>query len=127
MEFVIKKKLQVLTPLRLKTAVIIATKEDFVNGKITDFPTVYIHGIQIFDDPYEELYLVGTRQFITKTDLELRKEEFQWVNRTAILSMQEVRRIQRDKREHRLIARRNSLLAELDTLKPQKRGKFNGE
>ena len=119
--FLIQKKLQVLTPLKLKTAVLVATLNDLIVGKATDFPMKYIHGVKIYDSPYKELYFVGDKQYITEADEVLLNDTFAWVERKKLVTLQDLRKIQRDKKEFRAIAKRNALLAEIDTLKPKKR------
>ena len=119
-----KKKLQYKTStpyLKIKSVAVVTAREAFVqNSKVKDYETVFIHGLEIYDMPYKEVYLVSAQEEISEFDRKTRPKLFKQIERKNLLSFSEVRRIIADKKVFTIINKRTALLASYDELRPDK-------
>lgn len=116
--YTINRKLKRINTLQIKTAVVVATADDFLNSKhfLKDFPLHYVHGVIVYDLPYTELCLISKMLDISPGDTEINAESFRWVDRKKLLTLQEISRIRKDRAVSRLETKRSILIAELKSI-----------
>lgn len=119
----IKRNKQKICTLPLKSGVVVAAASDFMSSKAPtrDFPMKYIHGIKVIDTPRKEFYLISSLAEITSDDFITQPDAFEWAERKQLLTVKEMNAIRRDKREHRLVTKKNALLSDFDLLKGRKK------
>jgi len=113
-ELKVERALKLIRPLRLKSAAVLASAEEYTSGSPRDFEAVYIHGVILSDiskTDCKEFYLVSK-------NLNFRFGEIgTWVDRKNILTLKEVKRFNLDKKDYRMKAKVNALIAEIDAVR----------
>ena len=127
----INRQLKKLGMLSLKTAVIIATIDEYNNnsakGKLKDYKLYYVHGVIGYDLPYLEMYLISTTMEFTKADEVIKSGDLHWVQRSEVITLKEIAKLRMDNAEYKKMVRRCALLAELKTVTEAKEKKHAGE
>jgi hypothetical protein len=112
-DFKINKRLNRVNTLPLKTAVIIADEKTYNSSKKEDFTMYYIHGVIVYDIPYKEKYLLFEKLDFNKSG----ENDSIWVSRDNILTLKQIRMINKDNKEGVFNKKRLAILAELESLK----------
>ena len=78
--------------LPLKSAVVYASTKEMLSNLVYEnkYCVFYIHGIQLIDRPYTELYLIGPKDML---DLDTALNAAKWVNRDKLTTITDFKRM----------------------------------
>lgn len=116
----VNRQLQTQGLLKIHSAVLLTTVEDFLKnsatGKYKDYTLYYVHGVIVYDIPYAEHYLLSTALEFTITDEQLKANDLKIVPRNQLMTLQEVAKLRRDDHMYKQMVRRAALLSELTSM-----------